>query len=118
MVTAATIHMALLGPDGLQRVAAASHAATNALIERLTAIKGIKRVFDGPFFHECALTLDRPCIPVLDRLADAGIAAGLPLGGYHPDLGDGAFLVCATETKTQSDIDTFATALIAALNGD
>lgn len=118
MVTAATIHMALLGPQGLQRVAAASHAMTNALVERLTAIPGIKRVFDGPFFHECALTLDQPCIPVLDKLADAGIAAGLPLGEYHPDLGDGAFLVCATETKTQSDVDTFATALEAALNGD
>jgi len=118
MVTASTIHMALLGPQGLQRVASASHAATSALVARLTAIPGIKRVFEGPFFHECVLTLDRPCIPVLDKLANAGIAGGLPLGSYHPGLGEGAFLVCATETKNEHDINTFATALETALNGD
>ena len=42
-------------------------------------------------------------------------AAGLPLADFHPTLGEGAFLVCATETKTNSDIDEFAKALGAAL---
>ena len=115
MVTASTIHMAMLGPAGLSAVAATSHANTVRLVERLTRISGVTRVFDAPFFHECVLKLDRPVIPVLDRLADRGIAAGLPLGEFHPTLGDGAFLVCATETKTDSDIETFAEALGAAL---
>src|SRR5688572_6112216 len=41
VVAASTIYMSLLGPDGLERAAAASHANTNALIEQLTAIKGV-----------------------------------------------------------------------------
>ncbi len=117
MVTAATIHMSLLGPEGVQRVAATSHANTRAMVTRLTAIKGVSRVFDGPFFHECVLTLDQPVIPVLDRLADKGIAGGLPLAGYYPSLGE-AFLVCATETKNQADIEAFANALEAAIKGE
>ena len=115
MVTASTIHMAMLGPAGIEAVAASSHANTVKLVDRLTKIPGVGRVFDGPFFHECVLKFDRPAAPVLERLADAGIAAGLPLADFHPTLGDGAFLVCATETKTDSDIDEFAKALGAAL---
>ena len=40
MVTAATIYMSLLGPDGLERVAAACHANTRALVAKLTSIQG------------------------------------------------------------------------------
>ncbi|MGZ8248892.1 aminomethyl-transferring glycine dehydrogenase subunit GcvPA, partial [Methylomagnum sp.] len=52
MVTAATIYMALLGPEGLRRVALACHANTGLLMARLAAIEGVERVFEGPFFHE------------------------------------------------------------------
>ena len=115
MVTAATIHMAMLGPVGLEAVAATSHANTVTLVERLTALAGVTRAFDAPFFHECVVRLGRPAAPVLERLADQGIAGGLALAQYYPELGDDALLVCATETKTDSDIDEFAKALGAAL---
>ncbi|MCA1797888.1 MAG: aminomethyl-transferring glycine dehydrogenase subunit GcvPA [Xanthomonadaceae bacterium] len=115
MVTASTIHMAMLGPAGLEAVAATSHANTALLVERLTALPGVERTFSAPFFHECAFTLDRPAIPVLDRLADQGIAGGLPLSEYYPELGDRAFIACATEVRTESDIDAFAAALAVAL---
>ena len=44
--------MALLGGEGLSRVAAACHANTAQLIAQLTAVDGVERVFDGPVFHE------------------------------------------------------------------
>jgi len=47
VVTASTIYMSLLGPEGLKRVAAASHANTRALLEKLSAIAGVKRVFSA-----------------------------------------------------------------------
>ncbi len=47
MVTAATIHMALLGADGLRRVAAASHANTAALTVQAAGIHGVKPAFHG-----------------------------------------------------------------------
>ncbi|MBA1331067.1 hypothetical protein QQ73_07875, partial [Candidatus Endoriftia persephone str. Guaymas] len=40
MITAATIHMALLGAEGLERVAAASHQNTQALSQALCQLAG------------------------------------------------------------------------------
>ncbi|HFC54313.1 MAG TPA: aminomethyl-transferring glycine dehydrogenase subunit GcvPA, partial [Gammaproteobacteria bacterium] len=60
MTTAATIHMALLGPSGMERVAACCHHTTRRLLEMLTAIDGVEALFDRPFFHEVALALEVP----------------------------------------------------------
>ncbi len=104
MVTAATIYMSLLGADGLAAVARASHQNTARLVDGLLAIDGVERLYDGPYFHEVALELDRPVAPVLAELAERNI-----LGGFA--LGDTAMLVCATETKTEADIDTYVSVL-------
>jgi glycine dehydrogenase subunit 1 len=110
MVTAATIYMSLVGFHGLRSIATRSHQNTSRLIDGLTAIDGVERLFDGPYFHEVALKLDRPAAPVLEALAQRNILGGFDLAGVYPDLGD-AFLVCATETKTDSDIDAYVSAL-------
>ena len=109
MVTAATIYMSLLGYEGLRQVAQASYQNTAYLIRGLTAIDGIERLFDSPHFHEVALKLDRPVAPVLEELASKDILGGLDLSATSPELGD-ALLVCATETKTESDLDVFIAA--------
>ncbi len=110
LVTAATIYMSLLGAEGLARVARVSQSQTAALVERLTAIDGVERLFDGPHFHEAALRLDRPVAPVLQALARRNILGGFDLSRDHPQLGN-ALLVCATETKTDADLAAYATAL-------
>ncbi len=107
MVTAATIYMALVGPEGLERVAAASHTNTNALVEQLTAIKGVTRVFDRPVFHEAVLRLDAPVADTLRALEAQGILGGYDLADHYPELGQ-ALLVCATETRTSGDIAQYA----------
>lgn len=107
MMVAATVYLALLGPQGLIEVARAAHANTRALVERLTAIDGVRRRFSAPFFHEAALTLDRPVNEVLRALRAQGILGGYPLGTDYPGLED-SLLVCATETKTASDLDRYA----------
>ena len=110
VVTAATIYMSLLGAEGLERAAAASHANTRSLKERLTALPGVSAVFNGPFFHETVLRLPRPAEHVLAALAERGIAGGYDLKHEYPELGD-AVLVCATETKGEADLDAYAAAL-------
>lgn len=107
LVTAATIHMALLGPAGLERVASACHANTTALIDTLTAINGVTRVFDRPVFHEAVLRVDAPAGEVLRALEAQGIIGGYDLSEHYPELGQ-AILVCATETRTQADIEKYA----------
>lgn len=110
LVTAATIYMALVGPQGLERVAATSHANTQKLIEKLSSIDGIERVFDRPYFHENLFRFDLSIDDILRALAAQGIVGGVSLVEDYPELGN-CLLVCATETKTEADLDTFADAL-------
>lgn len=106
MVTAATIYMALTGPEGLRRIAAQSHANTLALLEKLETLKGVKRIFSGSLFHEAIVSLPVPAASVLRMLEDRGILGGLNLEEYYPELGS-AILLCATETKTSADLDNY-----------
>ena len=109
MVTAATIYMSLLGFEGLQQIASRSQQNTARLVNKLTAIDGVERLFNGPHFHETALRLDLPVASVLDALAEQDILGGFDLGSACPDLGN-AMLICATETKTEADIDVYVAA--------
>src|SRR5437016_1318966 len=113
-VTAATIYMSLMGPQGLTRTAAAAHARTRELIAALTRVPGVRLAFPGPYFHEAVLTLDRPVAPVLKTLSNRGILGGLDLSGYFPELGN-ALLVCATETKTAADVERYRAQLTEAM---
>jgi len=108
MVTAATIYMALLGFAGLRQVAMRSLQNTTLLVDKLLALDGVERLYTGPHFHEVALRLKQPVAEVLDALAARNI-----LGGFN--LGD-ALLVCATETKTEADIDAYVDAMNDILN--
>src|SRR5487761_2183981 len=110
LVTAATIYISLMGAEGLERTAIASHARTVQLVEGLARLAGVRQAFRGPYFHEAVLILDRPVAPVLAALADRGILGGFDLAGHYPELGD-ALLVCATETKTGADIERYLAAL-------
>jgi glycine dehydrogenase subunit 1 len=115
LVTAATIYMSLLGPDGLAKVAAASANNLRALRERLLAIPGVEPLFAGRVhFHELALKLPKPAADVIEALAARRIVGGVSLGEEYPQHGD-ALLVCTTETKRASDLDAFAEALAAVL---
>ncbi len=110
LVTAATIYMSLLGAEGLAKVASASMANTQALLEALGKVEGVQRVFSGPVFHEAVVKLSRPVAETLEKLADAGIVGGLDLSRHYPELGQ-SLLVCATETKTSADIQRYADTL-------
>lgn len=110
LVTAATIHMSLLGAAGLESVAATSQRQTTKLVEKLTRIAGVKVVFDGYRFHEAVLQLPVKVSEVLDALAKRNIVGGLDLSKLYPELGN-ALLVCATEMRTDADLDTYAAAL-------
>lgn len=114
VVTASTIHMSIMGPEGLTRQAELSHTNTQALTQKLTAIDGVEQAFTAPNFHEVVLKLNKPAKTVLYGLAEQGILGGLDLKEHYPELGD-AILVCATETKTEADLNRYADKLAATL---
>ena len=110
MVTAATIYLSLIGSEGLAAVAKASYHNTARLARGLCDIAGVAPVFDAPHFHEITLRLARPVAPVLEMLAARDILGGYDLSADYPELGD-VLLVCATETKTDADIDAYVAAM-------
>ncbi len=107
LMTAASIYMSLLGPAGLKSVAASAHANTRALVDKLGAVPGVRRAFAGPVFHEAVIRVDQPVDEVLRALRAQGILGGHALGKDYLELAD-AILVCATETKTDGDLDRYA----------
>jgi glycine dehydrogenase subunit 1 len=114
-VTAATIYLALLGAEGLRRVAQHCHGNLMALSERLAAIPGVSRCFSSPVFHETVICLPQAADGVLAGLLRHGVLGGYDLASDYPELGH-AMLVCSTETKTGLDLETYSTALAQCLD--
>jgi len=114
VVTASTIHMSLLGPQGLAQVASACHQNTGRLVEKLTALDGVEQAFDTPRFHEAVIKLNKPADQVLQALADKNILGGYDVSADYPQL-ENAILVCATEMRTDDEIDQYVQTLKAIL---
>jgi glycine dehydrogenase subunit 1 len=110
LMMAGTVYMALMGAEGLERVAAACLARTAELVDALSRLPGVQCAFSGPRFHEAVLLLERPVAAVLQLLAARGIEGGFDLTTHYPELGP-ALLVCATEQRSAADIAAYAKAL-------
>ena len=103
-----TIHMTLLGEEGLSRLARLNHARAVTLADRLAKLQGVELVTPA-FFNEFTLRLPRPAAGVVDALAAKGILAGVPtsrLGGAADLL-----IVAVTETATDDDFAALEAAL-------
>jgi glycine dehydrogenase subunit 1 len=111
-----SIHMTLLGEKGLRQLAAINHAGASAAADRLAQVPGIELVTPA-FFNEFTLKLSKEARPVVRRLAERGVLAGVSLGRLYPgakDLANG-LVVAVTETTSAEDVETLAAALQEAL---
>lgn len=113
-MTAATIYLSLMGAEGLERVALASHHNIRQLSQKLAQVNGVETVFTRPVFHEMVIKLTKPVASVLAAMAQNGVLGGLDLSIDYPELGN-ALVVCTTETKNDADLNRFVTALVQAL---
>ena len=100
MVTAATIHMAIMGATGLKTVATNSHINTQQIASSLTEAAAVSKKFSGEFFHEVVLSVDDMSVTELQKtLAEDNILAGYYLGDDYPELAD-SLLLCSTEVHS------------------
>ncbi len=110
----ATIHLSLLGPEGLARVARQSLGNAVYLQGRLLAEGLAEPVFTAPFFREFAV---RPVLPpsrMNGILQAAGIIGGLDLTERAPEMtrdGQAAWLVAVTEKRSREEMDRFVEVL-------
>jgi glycine dehydrogenase subunit 1 len=112
-----TIHLSLLGEEGLTRLARLNHAKACALADRLSKVRGVELI-TAAFFNEFTLKLSKPAAGVVEALARKGILAGVPasrLMPHDPAVRD-LLIVAATETTTDEDVEAFAMALAEVLS--
>jgi glycine dehydrogenase subunit 1 len=107
-----SIHMTLLGGEGLAQLARINHVRACALGAALAGVPGVD-LLGGPFFNEFAAILPRDAREVVRELADRQVLGGVSLGRLYPDAPqlDRGLLVTATECTTHEDVDTFASVL-------
>lgn len=100
-----TIHLSLLGEEGLARLARLNHERAIEAADALAALPGV-RVLNDTYFNEFTIALPKPAAPVVDQLAARGILAGVPVSRLMP--GDKSvenwLLVAATELTSGADI--------------
>ena len=102
----ATIYLAALGPAGLREVAVRNLQKTHYLIDRIRAETETEILFPGPRFNEVVIRPAPEPAKRLQEMRERGIARGLDLGGFFPELG-GALLVAVTEVCPRDAIDRF-----------
>ena len=99
------LHMAALGPKGLEEVACVSRQRALEMRDQLVPIEGIEEAFPGKaFFNEVPFRAaggESTVARLRQAAAEAGIAAVLPMSRFYPGM-DGIFTLAATE-KTQPE---------------
>ena len=111
---AATVHLSLLGKEGIREVAEQNLAKAQFTLSELVKIPGVKRSFAAPFFNEFAVELPRSVKMVNADLLRSKIVGPYVLGSAYPELSKHA-LVCVTETTPRAEIERFVGAVKTAL---
>ena len=105
---AATVYLALLGRQGLRKLAARNVELAHLAAEKLEAA-GIRRRFSGMFFNEFVASLPDP-LKALAQAEKRGVIAGELMARNYPEVSDG-LLISATEMNSPGEIDLLCEAL-------
>jgi glycine dehydrogenase subunit 1 len=112
---AATVHLTLLGKEGLREMAEQNLSKAQFALAELLKVPGVRRTFDAPFFNEFVIELPRSVRIVNSQILREKIIGPLPLGPFYPELTKHA-VVCVTETTPRAEIERFASAVKRALD--
>ena len=108
---AVTVHLSMLGRNGLGRLARVNYRAAHDVAARLETA-GVACGFAGPFFNEFVVHVPNAEARWQALVSEQGLVAGHPLGRWYPELRD-ALLVCVTEVHRPEQIDALVAGLSA-----
>ncbi len=114
MAVTAAIQLGWLGTSGLVELARRCAQATRYTRDAVLALDGVTAFAGAPVLREFAIRLPIPAAVAVERMADAGFLAGIPLAGDFDD-GEHGLLVSVTERRTRDEIDSYVTALAKAV---
>jgi glycine dehydrogenase subunit 1 len=106
------IQLAWLGTAGLAELALRCARATRYTREALLRIDGVRPLVAAPTFREFAVSTPLEPATLIERMADHGFLAGVPLGAGGLDGGEygEGLLIAATERRTAAEIDAYVAA--------
>ena len=107
IAVAAMVQLAWLGTEGLRELALRCARGARYAREALLAVPGIQPYADAPVVYEFALSLPLPVEVAVERMAEEGFLAGVPIvvGGQE------GLLVAVTEKRTRVEINAYVAAM-------
>ena len=108
------IFLSALGKEGFAELARLNYDKAAFARKALAGVKGVTVLNSCPTFNEFVVSVPGDAAAVVRKLLGQGIAAGVPLGGYYPDL-ENCLVVTVTEQRTKDDILALARGLEKAL---
>lgn len=106
-----SIHLSLLGQEGLKRVAKINYQKAHDLASRLK-VRGLE-ILTPRFFNEFTVKLPKAAAAVVEALAAKSILGGVPFSRLQKAEGfENHLIVAVTETVSEADINAFETALM------
>lgn len=102
---ASAVAMSALGKRGLKKMAALNMKKARYAKQKLEEA-GFTIIYDGAFFNEFVIQLDKPVAEVNEQLLERGIIGGYDLERDYPNM-SGQMLVAVTENRSAEEIDKF-----------
>jgi glycine dehydrogenase subunit 1 len=103
MALRATIHMGLLGREGMREVAGLCVQKTHHAARLAREVPGYRLPFAGPFFREFVLECPVEARAVVEAGRDLGVRPGINLGRFRPEWAR-LLLVAVTEQRSHEEI--------------
>ncbi|MEI7867051.1 MAG: glycine dehydrogenase [Candidatus Methylumidiphilus sp.] len=103
-----TIHLSLLGEEGLTRLAELNHAMASTFADMIAQVPGC-RVLNESFFNEFTVELPFSAAALVDKMTKVPILAGVPVSRLYPDNPEleNLILVAVTELNQIQEMETF-----------
>jgi glycine cleavage system P protein (glycine dehydrogenase) subunit 1 len=112
---AATVHLTLLGKEGLREQAEQNLSKAHFALSELEKIPGVTRTFSGAFFNEFTVAFPKSVKLVNADLLREKIIGPFVLGPAYPELSKNA-VVCVTETTSRGEIERLVAGVRKALS--
>ncbi|HTS12772.1 MAG TPA: aminomethyl-transferring glycine dehydrogenase subunit GcvPA [Candidatus Limnocylindrales bacterium] len=106
----ATVHLCLLGKEGLREMALQNLAKAQFALAELEKIPGVRRAFSGRVFNEFVMEFPRSVKLINAALMREKIIGPLAIGTHYTELSKRG-LVCVTETMPRAEIERLAAAI-------
>lgn len=97
----ASMYLTAMGKEGLKEVASASMSLAHYAAKQITTDSKATLKYGSEFFHEFVTVVPCKAEKIVNKCADKGILAGLPIGKNE-------ILWCMTEKVRKADIDAVA----------